>query len=153
MEEKNEQIENEVIINPQSQDAEPDYKDLYYRASADYANLKRNTEKAQEKTTFIAVKSSVINFLPILDDLLRGAETGDEAMLAIYRKMVMTLAEMKVILFPTAEDKFNIDYCNAVGVENDQTKENDDILKVVKYGAKFGDEIIRYADVIVNKKD
>ena len=115
MEEKNEQIENEVIINPQSQDAEPDYKDLYYRASADYANLKRNTEKAQEKTTFIAVKSSVINFLPILDDLLRGAETGDEAMMAIYRKMVMTLAEMKVILFPTAEDKFNIDYCNAVG--------------------------------------
>ena len=153
MEEKNEQIENEVIINPQSKDAEPDYKELYYRASADYANLKRNTEKAQEKTTFIAVKSSVINFLPILDDLLRGAETGDEAMLAIYRKMVMTLAEMKVILFPTAEDKFNIDYCNAVGVENDQTKENGDILKVVKYGAKFGDEIIRYADVIVNKKD
>ena len=153
MEEKNEQIENEVIINPQSQDAEPDYKELYYRASADYANLKRNTEKAQEKTTFIAVQSSVIKFLPILDDLLRGAETGDEAMLAISRKMVMTLAEMKVILFPTAEDKFNIDYCNAVGVENDQTKENGDILKVVKYGAKFGDEIIRYADVIVNKKD
>ena len=153
MEENNEQIENEVIINPQSQDAEPDYKELYYRASADYANLKRNTEKAQEKITFIAVQSSVIKFLPILDDLLRGAETGDEAMLAIYRKMVMTLAEMKVILFPTAEDKFNIDYCNAVGVENDQTKENGDILKVVKYGAKFGDEIIRYADVIVNKKD
>ena len=153
MEEKNEQIENEVIINPQSQDAEPDYKELYYRASADYANLKRNTEKAQEKTTFIAVKSSVINFLPILDDLLRGAETGDEAMMAIYRKMVMTLAEMKVILFPTGEDKFNINYCNAVGVENDQTKGNGDILKIVKYGAEFGDEIIRYADVIVNKKD
>jgi molecular chaperone GrpE (heat shock protein) len=36
-------------------------------------------------------------------------------------------------------------------VENNPEKENNTILKVYKHGYKLGDNIIRYADVIVNK--
>lgn len=130
-----------------------DYKDRYLRALADYQNLKRVTEEKKSKLAELSILAFIPKLLPIIDDIEKGAdETGDVALNAIYRKLIIMLAEMNIYQFGREDKVFDAKYHNAIATGFDQNKEENEILEVKRYGYKFNDKIIRVADVIVNKK-
>ena len=146
-------MENEEKNEVKTIEVNVDYKDRYLRALADYQNLKRVTEQKQSKMIELATLAFIPRLLPIIDDIEKGAdETGDIALNAIYRKCIIMLAEMRIYQFGREDKVFDPKYHNAIATGFDQNKEENEILEVKRYGYKFNDEIIRVADVIVNKK-
>ena len=149
-------MEEEVKTNQENEMKEVeinvDYKERYLRALADYKNLKRVTEEQRSKLLQLSTMSIIKRFLPIIDDVEAGANTGDIAMNAIYRKCIVMLAEMGVYQFGREDKMFDPKYHNAIATEFDQNKEENEIIEVKRYGYKMNDDIIRIADVIVNKK-
>ena len=146
-------MENEEKNEVKTIEVNVDYKDRYLRALADYQNLKRVTEQKQSKMIELATLAFIPRLLPIIDDIEKGAdETGDIALNAIYRKCIIMLAEMRIYQFGREDKVFDSKYHNAIATGFDQNKEENEILEVKRYGYKFNDEIIRVADVIVNKK-
>ena len=91
-------MENEVKTTQENEvktvetvEVNVDYKDRYFRALADYQNLKRVTEERKSKLATLATTAFAVRLLPIVDDIEAGANTGDQAMLVIYRKLIVLL--------------------------------------------------------------
>jgi len=145
-------MENETINEEKIIETNVDYKDMYLRALADYQNLKRTSENAKNAFMNLAIIAFVRQLLPIVDDIEAGANTGDIAMNAIYRKLIILLSEMNVIQFGREDKVFDPKYHNAISTEFDQNKEENELIEVKRYGYKLNEHIIRFADVVVNKK-
>lgn len=126
--------------------------DKYLRATADYINLKRRTEEKNAQVLLEMKKDLINQFLPIVDDLqLAANELKEESLFMIFRKTILMFAENQIYQYAEEGEEFDDNLHNAIMVENNPEKENNTILKVYKHGYKLGDNIIRYADVIVNK--
>lgn len=126
--------------------------DKYLRATADYINLKRRTEEKNTQVLLEMKKNLINQFLPIVDDLqLAANELQEESLFMIFRKTILMLAENQIYRYAEEGEEFDDNLHNAIMVENNPEKENNTILKIYKHGYKLGDNIIRYADVIVNK--
>lgn len=126
--------------------------DKYLRATADYINLKRRTEEKNAQVLLEMKKDLINQFLPIVDDLqLAANELKEESLFMIFRKTILMLDENQIYRYAEEGEEFDDNLHNAIMVENNPEKENNTILKVYKHGYKLGDNIIRYADVIVNK--
>lgn len=126
--------------------------DKYLRSVADYQNLKRRTEEKNTQVLLEMKKDLINQFLPIVDDLqLVANELKEESLFMIFRKTILMFAENQIYQYAEEGEEFDDNLHNAIMVENNPEKENNTILKVYKHGYKLGDNIIRYADVIVNK--
>lgn len=146
-------LNEEVVVETVTKKQYDELNDKYKRAIADYQNLKRRTETYKTNMLFEMKKHVMNQFLPILDDLdLAANEIKDPSLFMIFRKSLVMLSENQVIQFGQEGDIFDDKYHNAILTEYDSDKEEGVILKVQKRGYKLGEQIIRYADVVVNKK-
>ena len=78
--------------------------------------------------------------------MLKGVEM-------IENKIMETLKELGVEKMNSIGEVYNPHLHNVIAVMRDEEKENDIILDEYQAGYKFNDKILRYAKVIVNKKD
>lgn len=126
--------------------------DKYLRSVADYQNLKRRTELDNSRLFKDMKKRFINDLLPILDDIRLAAETTqEEGLFAIYRKTIQMLAKHGVYQFGAEGEQFDDNRHNAIMTESNPNYAHNEILKVPKYGYIFNEEeVIRYADVIVN---
>ncbi|MCH8568793.1 MAG: nucleotide exchange factor GrpE [Balneolales bacterium] len=138
-----------------------DLKDKLLRKAAEFENIKRRTQRERVQMFDDAKIQSVIQFLPVFDDLERTINAlpeGQKDSLSEGVRMVYT--KFKNIL-----EKTGIESVNETGVPfdvelhdalmkqaaPDSKTGSDVVLQVLEPGYKLGEKIIRHAKVIVSE--
>lgn len=135
--------------------------DQYYknwqRSAADFVNYKRRVEQERGEQARFANAATVINILPIYDDLERAVETMDahlaglnwaQGVAAIHRKFHHVIETMGVTEIAAAGEAFDPALHEAIAR---QPGEEGRILHVVQKGYRLGDKVVRPAMVIVGE--
>lgn len=134
------------------------YLNLAKQVQADFDNYRRHALEDIKQAKINGQISVIETFLPCLDTFKEAKKSiNDEKILQgiemIENKIIEALGSLGVEKINSIGQIYNPHYHNVIAVVNDQEKENDIILDEYQAGYKFNDKIIRYAKVIVNKKE
>ena len=154
--------ENEHICECESHDCHcmdksEEYLDLARRVQADFENFRRHAGENIQKARVDGQVSVIEAFLPCLDIFKEAKKSiSDENVLKgvemVENKIVDTLLSLGVEKLNSIGQVYDPKKHNAIAVVKNEEVENDIIVDEYQAGYKFGDKIIRYASVIVNKK-
>lgn len=132
-----------------------EYKDLYLRASADYQNLKKQSEKKYASAFFSGQNSMVEVLLPFFDDFDRMIqnEIDYKGIEHVYKELGDILKANNIeVIEAQSGDIFDDTIHDAVMMVPTEDKELDNHVKMtLAKGYKHGEKIIRYATVAVYK--
>lgn len=130
-------------------------QDKYLRLMAEYDNYRRRTAKQTLETRDKAVGDTVMEIIPIYDNLERAmqTETSDDKYKAgvemIYKQFTAMLDKMKIKIIDPTGEPFDPAVANAVSqIENPELGENV-VAQVFEKGVMIGDKMLRYAMVVV----
>lgn len=137
---------------------EQEYLNLARQVQADFDNYRRHAVEDKNKARLIGQISVIEAFLPCLDTFKEAKKTiADENVLKgvemIENKILDTLKTIGVEKMETIGQKFDHNQHEAIAQFRDESKDSDIILDEYQAGYKFQDKILRYAKVIVNKKE
>ncbi len=131
---------------------------LARQIQADFENFRRRAGE-EVKNSYSKGQASVIEvFLPCLDtfkdakkmitdeNVLKGVEM-------IEGRIGEALETLGVKKISSIGENYNPHFHNVIAVLSDESKENDIILDEYQAGYTLNDKVIRYAKVIVNKKE
>lgn len=141
----------------QNEDKE-DYLLIAKRVQADFDNYRRRSieERAQARQ---AGQMSVLDaFLPCLDTFKEAKRLiTDEKVLEgvnmIENKILSALQELGVEKMQTIGNPYDVHLHNAIAVMRDEEQDNNIILDEYQAGYTMNGKVIKYAKVIVNKKE
>lgn len=133
--------------------------DLYKRAVADYQNLEKRV--GQEKAMDILLANAILlnKLLPVVDNMEQVVNCApeEEKTSSWFRGIEMVLRQFQDILkqeglteIRGAGAEFNPEFHEAVDTE--PGKDNQ-VIKVVTKGYKFGERVLRPARVVVGKEE
>ena len=127
-------------------------EDKYLRMAAEYDNFRRRSREEKEATYSSASADTVLELLPIIDNLDRAALFDDKEKVSEGLKMI--LASVKSVLdklgveeFGKVGEKFDPKIHNAVMHDEDDSERENEITDVFQKGYKKGNRIIRFAMV------
>lgn len=137
---------------------EVNYLEIAQHIQADFDNYRRHATENIKKARIDGQSSVIEAFLPCLDTFKEAKKLiTDENVLKgvemIENKIMETLKDLGVEKMNSIGEVYNPHLHNVIAVMRDEEKENDIILDEYQAGYKFNDKILRYAKVIVNKKD
>lgn len=135
-----------------------EYLNLARQIQADFENYRRHVSEDIRSARISGQVSVIEAFLPCLDTFKDAKKMiTDEKVLSgvemIENKILDTLKVQGVEKIASIGEKYNPDLHNVIAVMKDENKENDIILDEYQAGYKLGGKVIRYAKVIVNKKE
>ena len=136
------------------------WKNEYYKAYADMANLRKEIEKDHKEAIKYRLEGFVDSLLSVLDGFeiaLKNNPINPETknyligFQYVYKTLLNILSDEGVqILDPKVGDKFDAKYMHAVDTVEDEGEEN--IVKEVRLkGYKLHDHLVRAAMVVVSK--
>ena len=145
-------------VEKAEQVSQPDYLDMARRIQADFENFRRHADENVKKAKIDGQVSVLEVFLPCLDTFKEAKKSiVDENVLKgvemIENKIMDALNTLGVEKLESIGQVYDPHIHNVIAVMKDETKENDIILDEYQAGYKFNDKVIRYAKVIVNKKE
>lgn len=127
------------------------------RAAADYANLKKETEKQKEEIAKYAAAGLVARLLPAVDHFAKAmaqkpgekdeAKKWIEGVEHVKREFDTVLAEAG--LAPIAETGVPFDPAFHEAMMSERGGKSGDVLKVLEPGYKMHDRVLRAAKVVV----
>ena len=133
-------------------------KDDYVRLMAEFETFRRRNAEERLKLVTSASKDTIKGLLPVLDDCeaamkilsTSSDEAAKEGTTLIYNKLLAYLKTKGLSIIEAKGQKFDVDFHEAVAQfpAADESQKNI-IIDVVKTGYKLGDEILRYAQVVV----
>ena len=136
------------------------WKNEYYRAYADMANLRKTMEKDQREANKYRIEGFVQNLLGVLDafdmafkndattEELKNYLTGFQY---VHRQLIQVLTDEGILeISPKAGDKFDVYSMHAIEVVEDPGEENV-VKSVTLKGYKLYEHLIRPAMVVVTK--
>ena len=125
--------------------------DRYKRILAEYDNFRKRTQKEKESTYQDAQMATVAAFLPVLDNLERGAaqENADEGVKMMHKQALEILEKLHVKACGQVGESFDPNFHNAVMHIEDENLGENVISAVFQKGYKIGDKVIRFAMVQV----
>ncbi len=157
--EKNEEF-GEKDVKEESSQAMPinEYLDMARRVQADFDNFRRHAAENVKRAKLEGQASVIEVFLPCLDTFKEAKKSiTDEVVLKgvemIENKINDALKELGVEKINSIGEVYNPHIHNVIAVMRDDEKENDIILDEYQAGYKFNDKVLRYAKVIVNKRE
>lgn len=137
------------------------WKNEYYKAYADMANLRKSMEKDQREALKYRVEGFAQNLLQVLDafdmafkqeatnDVVKNYLVGFQY---VYKQLVNILTDEGIIeIEPKVGDKFDESTMHAVDTVEDDGEENI-VKKINLKGYKLYEHLIRPAMVVVTKK-
>ena len=135
----------------ESKKAADDANDKYLRTLAEYDNFRKRSQKEKEATYSDAQLATIGAFLPVLDNLERGAaaEDASEGVKLICKQMQEILKKMNVEECGKEGDAFDPNFHNAVMHVEDEEHGDGEIVDVLQVGYRFGEKVLRYAMVKV----
>ncbi len=134
------------------------YLDMAQRLQADFENFRRRSQEQIIQARIDGKISIIETFLPCLDTFtIAKKNISDEKTLMgvvmIEEKILSTLNGMGVHKISSIGEKYDANLHEVITVMTDEEKENDIILEEFQAGYKYDEKVIRYAKVIVNKKE
>ena len=139
-------------------DKSEEYLNLARQIQADFENFRRRTIEDLKQARFSGQASVIEAFLPCLDtfkeakksisdpDVLKGVEM-------IENKINDALAQIGAEKIISIGEKYSPHIHNVIAVLNVADKDDDIILDEYQAGYVLNGKVIRYAKVIVNKKE
>jgi molecular chaperone GrpE len=133
----------------------------WQRAKADYINARKEEEERRGGFADFIVAKTIKDFLPVLDSMEMSFKdeswqkldkTWQDGIKYTHSQLEKVLKDYKVEEIPALGEKFNPAVHESVEETKIDNKENDNIIiDVVRKGYKINDEIIRPAQVKINK--
>ena len=133
-------------------------KDDYVRLMAEFETFRRRNAEERLKLVTNASKDTIKGLLPVLDDCeaamkilsTSSDEAAKEGTTLIYNKLLAYLKTKGLSIIEAKGQKFDTDFHEAVAqFPAAEESQKNIIIDVVKTGYKLGDEILRYAQVVV----
>ena len=137
-----------------------EYLDGWQRAKADMVNSRQETMRQAQRTSERAVESFVEDLIPALDgfDLAAGSPSWEtvapewrSGVDQIRNQLLDTLSRQGVKRFGKAGETFDHALHEAVQETDEMPGEPGTVVRILRYGYKIGDRVIRPAQVIVKK--
>lgn len=134
--------------------------DKFYRANADFENIKKRLERDKDSAVAYASEKFAKDLLPIIDALeeaakidIEGNEMADKIEDGVKQCVNMFLDTFKKygILQIATDGKFDPNFHNAIQMIEADDKESGDIIQVYQKGYMFKDRVLRASMVIVAK--
>lgn len=124
-------------------------REKYMRLAAEYDNFRKRTQKEKESTYQDAQLATVAAFLPVLDNLERGAalETADEGVKLILKQFREILTKYHVESCAEEGQAFDPNFHNAVLHEEGEGTGETVIAQVLQKGYTMNGRLIRAAMV------
>ncbi len=127
-----------------------EFKNKYLRALADYQNLEKRVDEERFELMKMANKNLLVKILPFLDNLEKAEIFIKDQGLKISKDNFL-----QILLDAGLEeiDILNRDFdpVSAEAVDIVPGKEENKVIEILRKGYKFGDKIIRVAQVKVSK--
>jgi len=153
-----EQTEEQTEETPQTE--EIDWKDRYIRLQAEFDNFRKRT--LREKMALIESGGSDVwkAILPVLDDMERAIAASEksediaalrEGEKLIYNKFVDIMRQKGVVAIEALDTEFNPDLHEAVARFAAGEEKSGKVIDVVQRGYKQGEQVLRYAKVVVGE--
>ena len=134
-------------------------EDKYLRLFAEFDNYKKRTEKEKNARYADALIDTVLEFLPILDNLERAlaadavsddAKAIKEGVEMIEKQMTEILAKLKISEIKAVGEEFNPNLHNAVmHIEDENVTENTVVEEFIKGYIYDNDRVVRHSMVKV----
>lgn len=130
-------------------------KDKYLRLAAEYDNYRRRSQKERESIYADVKADTIIQLLPVYDNLLRALATGssDEA---FFKGIQMTMNQLEEIFaklgvkaIESVGQEFDPEKHTAVSHVDDESKGENIIVEEFQKGFMLGEKVIRFAVVVV----
>lgn len=156
-EEKEEMFE-QCGCEEKKEDKSEEYLLLAKQIQADFENFRRHAGEEVKNARLNGQASVIEVFLPCLDTFKEAKKMiNDDKILEgiemIEDKILEALKSLGVEKIDSIGQIYNPHLHNVIAVMKDEEKENDVILDEYQAGYTFGGKVIRYAKVIVNKKE
>ena len=132
-------------------------EDKHLRLKAEFDNYRKRKDSEISSLLKYEGKSFIMDFLSILDNILRGIESYKEddikkALLLVKDDFIKKLDVKGVKPFGEVGDNFDPELHEALTTTNDSKIDDNSIVEIYESGYKYKDLIIRHAKVVVNKK-
>lgn len=133
------------------------YLEQLQRLQAEFQNYRKRTEKERAETYQLAKGDLILNLLTVLDDLermsLHHEENGmnGEGVQLILQKMKKILTDEGLEVIETANQPFNPECHEAVGVEETGREQDGMVVEEWQKGYKFKERLLRPSRVKVGQ--
>ena len=159
-----EQTQADTVTEEQHEEApkaeEIDWKDKYIRLQAEFDNFRKRT--LREKMALVESGGSDVwkAVLPVLDDMERAIAASEksedivalrEGEKLIYNKFVDIMRQKGVVEIEAIDTDFNPDLHEAVARFAAGEEKSGKVIDVVQRGYKQGEQVLRYAKVVVGE--
>ena len=160
-----EQPETDTVAEEQKSEETPkaeeiDWKDKYIRLQAEFDNFRKRT--LREKMALVESGGSDVwkAVLPVLDDMERAISASDksediaalrEGEKLIYNKFIDIMRQKGVVEIEALDTEFNPDLHEAIARFAAGEEKSGKVIDVVQRGYKQGEQVLRYAKVVVGE--
>lgn len=119
------------------------------RTRADFENFRKQVEAQKAQVAAVTKQSTVLRFLPLVDDFERALSTYPEQLAPLAKNFSKTLKSLNLEPIDSAEDvEFNPDFHEAVSVSDD-AGDIEVIAETLRPGYLYEGNVIRPAMVKV----
>ena len=142
---------------------EPDWKDRYARAMADFDNFRKRTARDREDLVKFAASDVLKDILPTVDNLARALDEAkdkaDDPFVAgvklVYDGLIKALADHGATPLDSAGEPFDANFHEALAQLPSEDVEEGHVMSEVKRGWMLNGKLLRAAQVVVSagKKD
>ena len=135
-----------------------EYLQTAQRLQAEFENYRKNAQAQILAAKYDGLARAVTTLVPVLDSIA-GAKSmiADEKLLEgflmIENQIINAFKSLGVEKIDTENQQFNPHLHNALAVQNNPELDDNVIVQEYQAGYKLNDKIIRYSQVIVNKKE
>ena len=121
------------------------------RLQAEYSNYKKRVDRDRLLVADIATASALIEMLPILDDLDRAAEHGEltGGFKAIADQITNLTQKLGLEKFGEAQTTFDPNIHEALMHETSSDVKETTVTKILQFGYKHKERVLRPARVVV----
>lgn len=151
----NDSKESEKTAEPS---AEPDWKDRYARAMADFDNFRKRTARDREDLVKFAASDVLKDILPTVDNLARaldGAKDKAEdpfvaGVKLVYDGLLKALADHGATPLDSVGEPFDANFHEALAQLPSEDVEEGNVINEVKRGWMLNGKLLRAAQVVVS---
>lgn len=156
-----EEQEQEEIVQPQPQPQQSeeteDYKKLLQIVQADFDNYRKRSLSMLNEAKLDGQLDVIMHFLPAIDAFKKAKEMIVDANVLkgvqmIENQILESLKNVGVEKIECLGQAFDPKLHNAVMVKTDNSLDDDIVIDVFQDGYKLNDRVIRYSQVVINKK-
>lgn len=121
------------------------------RTRADFENFRKQVEIQKEQAKKIATDSTVLKFLPLIDDMSRAIAANPEALNPVVKTLEKIMKDLNLAKIETKEGtEFNPDLHNAISVDESEG-EKEVVAEELMPGYLYNGEVLRPAMVRVKR--